>query len=158
MSSSGHLELTKWLFQDDSLAAESMLMTVTLHAATALATIVVFRRDIAEILQDLFRFEWNGGTKFSLLIILSMIPAAIIGVLYDDILTALFDRQIVLVPSVDRDGHPHPLRIVAVGPVVTRHPDENRCDERVVDGSAHPAPGAFQVGERNSQVVEAEPE
>ncbi len=97
MSSSGHLELTKWLFQDDSLAAESMLMTVTLHAATALATIVVFRRDIAEILQDLFRFEWNGGTKFSLLIILSMIPAAIIGVLYDDILTALFDRQIVLV-------------------------------------------------------------
>ncbi|WP_116105820.1 undecaprenyl-diphosphate phosphatase [Lewinella sp. IMCC34191] len=97
VSSSGHLELTKWLFQDDSLAAESMLMTVTLHAATALATIVVFRRDIAEILQDLFRFEWNGGTKFSLLIILSMIPAAIIGVLYDDILTALFDRQIVLV-------------------------------------------------------------
>ncbi|MGB3798266.1 MAG: undecaprenyl-diphosphate phosphatase [Lewinella sp.] len=97
VSSSGHLELTKWLFQDDSLAAESMLMTVTLHAATALATVVVFRRDIVEILQDLFRFEWNGGTKFSLLIILSMIPAAIIGVLYDDILTALFDRQIVLV-------------------------------------------------------------
>ncbi|PPK86379.1 undecaprenyl-diphosphatase [Neolewinella xylanilytica] len=97
VSSSGHLELTKWLFQDDSLAAESMLMTVTLHAATALATVVVFRRDIAEILQDLFRFEWNGGTKFSLLIILSMIPAAVVGVLYDDLLTALFDRQIVLV-------------------------------------------------------------
>ena len=97
VSSSGHLELTKWLFQDDSLAAESMLMTVTLHAATALATIVVFRRDIADILADLFRFEWNGGTKFSLLIILSMIPAAIVGILYDDILTALFDRQIVLV-------------------------------------------------------------
>ena len=74
-----------------------MLMTVTLHAATALATIVVFRRDIAEIFADLFRFEWNGGTKFSLLIILSMIPAAVIGVLYDDILTTLFDRQIVLV-------------------------------------------------------------
>ena len=97
VSSSGHLELTKWLFQDDSLAAESMLMTVTLHAATALATVVVFRRDIAEILADLFRFEWNGGTKFSLLIILSMIPAAVVGLLYDDILTALFDRQIVLV-------------------------------------------------------------
>ena len=97
VSSSGHLELTKWLFQDDSLAAESMLMTVTLHAATALATIVVFRRDIADIFRDLFRFEWNPGTKFSLLILVSMIPAAVIGVLYDDLLSALFDRQIVLV-------------------------------------------------------------
>ena len=97
MSSSGHLELTKWLFQDDSLAAESMLMTVTLHAATALATLVVFRKDVAEILRDLFRFEWNGGTKFALLIVVSMVPAAIVGVLFDDILTTLFDRQIVLV-------------------------------------------------------------
>ena len=97
VSSSGHLELTKWISGDTSIAEESMLMTVTLHAATALATIVVFRKDIAEILRDLFRFEWNGGTKFSLLIILSMIPAAVVGVLYDDLLTTLFDRQIVLV-------------------------------------------------------------
>lgn len=97
VSSSGHLELAKWIMQDDSLAAESMLMTVTLHAATALATIVVFRRDIAEILGDLFKFDWNGGTKFAALIIVSMVPAAVVGVLFDDILDALFDRQIMLV-------------------------------------------------------------
>ncbi|THH41566.1 undecaprenyl-diphosphate phosphatase [Neolewinella litorea] len=97
VSSSGHLELTKWMFGDTSLAAESMLMTVTLHAATALATVVVFRKDIGEILTDLFRFEWNGGTKFAALIIVSMVPAAIVGILYDDLLTTLFDRQIVLV-------------------------------------------------------------
>jgi undecaprenyl-diphosphatase len=97
VSSSGHLELAKWIMQDDSLAAESMLMTVTLHAATALATIVVFRKDIAEILSDLFKFDWNGGTKFAALIIVSMVPAAIVGVLFDDILDALFDRQIMLV-------------------------------------------------------------
>ena len=97
VSSSGHLELTKWLFNDTSLAEDSMLMTVTLHAATALATVVVFRRDIGEILRDLFKFEWNGGTKFALLIIVSMIPAAIVGVMFDTILTTLFDRQIVLV-------------------------------------------------------------
>ena len=97
VSSSGHLELVKWLSGDESLAADSMLMTVTLHAATALATIVVFRRDIGEILSDLLKFEWNGGTKFSALIILSMIPAAVVGLLYEDLLTTLFDRQIVLV-------------------------------------------------------------
>jgi undecaprenyl-diphosphatase len=97
VSSSGHLELTKWIFQDDSLAAESMLMTVTLHAATALATVVVFRRDVGEILRDLLRFEWNGGTKFAALIVVSMVPAAVVGVMFDAILTTLFDRQIVLV-------------------------------------------------------------
>lgn len=97
VSSSGHLELAKWIMQDDSLAAESMLMTVTLHAATALATIVVFRKDIAQILAGLFKFDWNGGTKFAVLILVSMVPAAIVGVLFDDLLDALFDRQIVLV-------------------------------------------------------------
>jgi len=97
VSSSGHLELAKWIMQDDSLAAESMLMTVTLHAATALATIVVFRKDILEILGDLLKFKWNDGTKFAALIIVSMVPAAIVGVLFDDVLDALFDRQIVLV-------------------------------------------------------------
>lgn len=97
VSSSGHLELAKWLLKDDSLAAESMLMTVTLHAATALATLVVFRKDVAEILKNLFQFKWNDGTKFAALIVVSMIPAAIVGVLFDDLLEALFDRQIVLV-------------------------------------------------------------
>jgi len=97
VSSSGHLELAKWIMQDDSLAAESMLMTVTLHAATALATLVVFRKDVLEIITDLFKFEWNDGTKFAALIIISMVPAAIVGVLFDDLLEELFDRQIVLV-------------------------------------------------------------
>ncbi|WP_406603410.1 undecaprenyl-diphosphate phosphatase [Neolewinella aurantiaca] len=97
VSSSGHLELAKWIMQDDSLAAESMLMTVTLHAATALATLVVFRKDVLEIISDLFKFKWNDGTKFSALIILSMVPAAVVGVLFDDLLEALFDKQIVLV-------------------------------------------------------------
>lgn len=97
VSSSGHLEITKWFFNDDSLAQESLLMTVVVHAATALATLVVFRKEVWEILRDLFRFKWNEGTKFSLLILLSMIPAALVGVFFDDLLEALFDRQIVLV-------------------------------------------------------------
>ena len=100
VSSSGHLELAKWLLNDDSLAAESMLMTVTLHAATALATLVVFRKDVLEIIRDLFKFQWNDGTKFAALIVVSMIPAAIVGVLFDDLLETLFDRQIVLVAAM----------------------------------------------------------
>lgn len=97
VSSSGHLELAKWILQDDSLAAESMLMTVSLHAATALATLVVFRKDILVIVRDLCEFRWNEGTRFSWFIVISMVPAAAIGVLFDEVLEALFDRQIVLV-------------------------------------------------------------
>lgn len=100
VSSSGHLELAKWVLNDQSLAAESTLMTVTLHAATALATVVVFRRDVADILRDLFKFDWNGGTKFAALIVLSMVPAALVGLFFDDALDALFHRQIPLVAAM----------------------------------------------------------
>lgn len=97
VSSSGHLELVKWLQNDQSAAEESMLMTVTVHAATALATVVVFRKEVWEIIQDLLKFKWNDGTRFAALIIASMIPAALVGVLFNDALEALFNKQVLLV-------------------------------------------------------------
>jgi undecaprenyl-diphosphatase len=97
VSSSGHLEIAKALFGDTSVAQESMLTTVVLHAATALATIVVFRKDLLEIFRGLFQFKWNDETKFSLKIIISMIPAAIVGVLFEEQLELLFENQILLV-------------------------------------------------------------
>ena len=50
VSSSGHLEIAKYLLGDDSLASESLLMTVTLHAATALATLLVLVSDLRSLL------------------------------------------------------------------------------------------------------------
>ena len=97
VSSSGHLELGKYLMNDDSLAEESMMMTVVLHAATALSTIVVFRKDIAEILRGLFQFKMNEQTEFSLKIIVSMIPAVAVGLLFEEEMERLFDKNILLV-------------------------------------------------------------
>ena len=97
VSSSGHLEITKALLGDNSLPEESMLMTVMLHGATALSTIVVFRKDIIEILRGLFQFEWNEQMKFSLKIIISMVPAAIVGVAFNDEIEAFFGGQILFV-------------------------------------------------------------
>ena len=97
VSSSGHLELGKYFMNDDSLAEESMMMTVVLHAATALSTIVVFRKDILEILQGLFQLKWNEETEFSLKIVLSMIPAVFVGLLFEEEMEALFDKNILLV-------------------------------------------------------------
>lgn len=97
VSSSGHLELAKFIFGNETAPESSMLMTVVLHGATALSTIVIFRKDIIEIFSGLFRFKWNDEMKFSLKIILSMIPAALVGVLLESELEVLFDKQILLV-------------------------------------------------------------
>lgn len=100
VSSSGHLELAKYFLGDTSAAEESLLMTIVLHAATALSTIVIFRKDIAEIFRGLFQFQWNESTIFSLKIIVSMIPAALIGLLYEDVIEQLFAQQIPLVAAM----------------------------------------------------------
>ena len=100
VSSSGHLEIAKVVLGDNAVQEESMLMTVVLHAATALSTIVVFRKDILEILKGFFQFKWNEEFKFSLKIIVSMIPAAFIGVFFNDQIEELFNGNLVLVGSM----------------------------------------------------------
>ncbi len=100
VSSSGHLEIVKFLMNDDSLAEQSMLTTVFLHFATALATVVVFRNDILHIIRSLFSPSGNTERSFVMFIIVSMIPAAIIGVFFDDIIETLFHKQIVFVGAM----------------------------------------------------------
>ncbi len=97
VSSSGHLELGKAILGDDSLPQESLLFTVVLHFATALSTIVVFRKDVFDIFKGLFKFTWNEESKFSLKIIISMIPAALIGLFFEKELELLFGGNIILV-------------------------------------------------------------
>ena len=97
VSSSGHLELAKALLGDTSVPEESMLMTVVLHAATAFSTIILFRKEIAQILGGLFRFKNNEPFQYSLKIILSMLPAAAAGVLLEAQIDQFFGGQILLV-------------------------------------------------------------
>jgi undecaprenyl-diphosphatase len=97
VSSSGHLELTKAILGEDKMPQEGLLFTVIVHFATALSTVVVFRKDILEIINGLFQFKWNESFQFSLKIILSMIPAVIIGLLFEKELEQLFDGNVVFV-------------------------------------------------------------
>ena len=97
VSSSGHLELGKAILGDNSVPEESMLFTVILHFATALSTIVVFRKDIWTIIKGFLKLQWNEDTKFISKIALSMLPAAIIGLFFEEELEQLFGGNIVLV-------------------------------------------------------------
>lgn len=100
VSSSGHLELAKAILGDTSVPQESLTFTVVLHFATALSTVVIFRKEVAEIFKGLFQFKWNEESKFSLKIIISMIPAVIVGLLFEKELEALFGGKILLVGSM----------------------------------------------------------
>lgn len=97
VSSSGHLELGKAILGDTSVPEESLMFTVVVHFATALSTIVVFRKDILEIITGLFKFKWNEETQFSTKIIVSMLPAVIVGLFFEEQLEALFGGNILLV-------------------------------------------------------------
>jgi len=97
VSSSGHLEIGKAILGDNSVPKESLMFTVMLHFATALSTIVVFRKDIFSILKGLLFFKWNDDTKFISKIVVSMIPAVVVGLFFEEQLESLFGGNILLV-------------------------------------------------------------
>lgn len=100
VSSSGHLELGKAILGDNSLPEDSLLFTVVLHFATALSTIVVFRKDILVILKGFLSFKWNEDTQFITKIIVSMIPAVIVGLFFEKELEQLFGGNIMFVGAM----------------------------------------------------------
>lgn len=97
VSSSGHIEIAKALLGDDAVPAEGMLFTVVLHAATALSTVVIFRKDILAIIKGLFQAKFNEHWKFVIAIGISMVPAGLVGILFEEELEAFFYKNILLV-------------------------------------------------------------
>lgn len=97
VSSSGHLEIAKYIMGENSVGEESMLMTVLLHFATALSTMVIFRKFIWDIVKSAFSAEGKYSRSFVLNIIISMIPAALVGVFMEDFLESLFNKNLLLV-------------------------------------------------------------
>ncbi|MEM6319755.1 MAG: undecaprenyl-diphosphate phosphatase [Bacteroidota bacterium] len=100
VSSSGHIEIGQALLGTESLKENEQLLSVVLHAATALSTIWVFRKDIGEILNGLLKLSWNEAWQFAVKVIISMVPAAFVGFFYDDLLEALFEGQLKLVGAM----------------------------------------------------------
>jgi len=97
VSSSGHLEIGKAIFGDNSLPQESLTFTVILHFATALSTIVVFRKEVLEIIKGLFQFKINEEFLFSVKIVISMLPAVFVGFFFEEQLESLFSGRIMMV-------------------------------------------------------------
>ena len=104
VSSSGHLEIGKVLLGVET--TDDLLFTTMVHAATVLSTIVVFRKQIWDLLKGFFTGlkDWkvlkdekgcrylscNDQTDYLLKIALSMIPVLIVGVFFKDPVESLF--------------------------------------------------------------------
>ena len=104
VSSSGHLEIGKVLLGVET--TEDLLFTTMVHAATVLSTIIVFRRQIWDLLKGFFCgikdwkitaneagkkvFVCNDQTDYLFKIALSMIPIMVVGLFFKDSVEALF--------------------------------------------------------------------
>ncbi|MBO6168440.1 MAG: undecaprenyl-diphosphate phosphatase [Bacteroidales bacterium] len=94
VSSSGHLAIGKALL--GVAPTEDLVFEVTVHAATVLATIVVFRKEIWKLLCGLFKFKYNDETDYIAKICVSMIPVFLVGVFLKDKVEAAFGSLLVV--------------------------------------------------------------
>ncbi len=94
VSSSGHLAIGREILGVE--ASGDLVFEVAVHAATVLATIVVFRKEIWKLICGLFKFRYNDETDYILKICLSMIPVLIVGLFLKDKVEGLFSSLLVV--------------------------------------------------------------
>ena len=94
VSSSGHLAIGRVLLGAE--APQDLVFEVTVHAATVLATIVVFRKEIGRLIAGLFKFKYNDETDYILKICVSMIPVLVVGVFFKDAVESAFSSMLVV--------------------------------------------------------------
>lgn len=88
ISSSGHLVIVQTLF---GIETEQLTLDVFLHFGTVIPILIIFRKDIRDIL--LFKKEKR---RLSLLILIGIIPTGLIGILFEDFIIKLFSSVLIV--------------------------------------------------------------
>ena len=88
VSSSGHLELGKYLFGMDH--ESNFYFSIAVHGATVLSTIIVLWKEITGLLKGFVKFRLNDETKYVFKLLISMIPVGIAGFFMKDIVEGYF--------------------------------------------------------------------
>ncbi len=94
VSSSGHLTIGKELL---GIETSNLKFEVVVHAATVTSTLVVFRKEILNLLSGLFKFKMNPETEYLFKIVVSMIPVFVIGMFFKDQVEAIFGSGLLIV-------------------------------------------------------------
>jgi undecaprenyl-diphosphatase len=98
VSSSGHLEIGHAVLGVKT--GNNLLFAVTVHVATVLSTLVVFRKDIFNLITDLFAFQWNASTRYVSILLFSAIPVLVLGLFFAEQIEQFFTGNLVLVGSM----------------------------------------------------------
>ena len=93
VSSSGHLELGKYLFGIDHEA--NFYFSIAVHGATVLSTLFVLWKEIVVLIKGLFAFRLNEETKYIIKLFISMIPIGIAGLFMSEIAEKYFAGNMV---------------------------------------------------------------
>jgi undecaprenyl-diphosphatase len=95
VSSSGHLTIGSALFGIEG--EENLAFTIVVHVATVFSTLVILWKEIAWIFKGLFKFQMNAETRYTVNILVSMIPIGIVGVFFKDTVEAIFGSGLLIV-------------------------------------------------------------
>ena len=79
ISSSGHVEIIRVLIDSNSIENNNLLFSTVIHGATALSTVIIFRNDIRKIITDVIYSKSQDSSLYIAYILISMIPASIVG-------------------------------------------------------------------------------
>lgn len=95
VSSSGHLQIGQMLLDIDPEAG-GLTFDIVVHVATVLSTLVILWKEISWIFKGLFKFQWNDETRYTVNILISMIPIGIVGLCFKDQIEELFHGTLVV--------------------------------------------------------------
>ena len=84
VSSSGHLEIFKQILGVDLPADENLQLSVLLHAATVLSTIVVLWPMFRRLCASFFTFRRDADFWYVCKLLVSCIPVGIVGLCFKD--------------------------------------------------------------------------
>ena len=95
VSSSGHLTIGAALFGIED--TDNLAFTVMVHVATVLSTLVVLWQEVVWILKGLTEGKMNEAARFTINILVSMIPIAIVGFFFKDAVEEVFGSGLLIV-------------------------------------------------------------
>jgi undecaprenyl-diphosphatase len=110
ISSSGHLSLVPWLFgwEDIEAQSNSLAFDAALHLGTLVAVVVAVRHELAKVIVAGLQYPFASAAqraqsphgRLAWLYLLTAVPAAVVGALFDDVIAERLGGPVVVAVSL----------------------------------------------------------
>ncbi|MGA1261892.1 MAG: undecaprenyl-diphosphate phosphatase, partial [Ilumatobacteraceae bacterium] len=110
ISSSGHLELVPWLFGWGDLGGEAVgtAFDASLHLGTLAAVVFATRRQLWSLMREGVKYPFAARSerathvtgRLAWLYVLTAVPAAVVGALFDDVISEALGGPVIVAFSL----------------------------------------------------------